>query len=165
MFALRNNYQTMVELREEVYAADQSGAGVEEALQRLRAHVNVHMNTNLSGGAESIYPPIHLKATYERLQAAEQTRVNDINSRVYTEAQAYCERQYPGSFSGGPRVPCIEQYVKEKGATVQPIPDALYKFAFASPSWSPDLAGWMMAVSIVFLVLALIRFVLGRLFD
>lgn len=161
VLSLRQNYETMVDLRETVYAADQSGQGVEKALQDLRAHVNAHMNTSLTGGAEGIYPPIHLKATYDRLVAAEQARVDDVNSRVYTDAQAHCERLYPGSFSGGPRVPCIEQYVKDHGTTKQAIPDALYKFDFASPSWSPDLAGWMIVASVSFLILTVIRFLAG----
>lgn len=163
VLALRDNYSKMVDLRESVYAADKSGVGVEEALQELRAHVNGHMNTSLTSGAESIYPPIHLKETYDRLKKAEQDRVNTVNSKVYTDAQAHCERLYPGSFSGGPRVPCIEQYVKQNGTTVQPIPDALYKFAFASPSWSPDLAGWTFVLTIVMFVLTIVRFLFGRL--
>lgn len=161
VLALRHNYQSMDSLRDAVYIADQSGQGVEKALQELRAHVNVHMNTDLTGGVEGIYPPIHLKATYDRLVAAEQARVDDVNSRVYTEAQAHCEQLYPGSFSGGPRVPCIEQYVKTHGTTVQTIPDALYKFDFASPKWSPDLAGWMIVASAGLLSLAILRFFVG----
>lgn len=162
VLALRGNYQTMVSLREKVYVADQAGTDVEKALQDLRAHVNGHMNTSLTGGAEGIYPPIHLKATYERLQKAEQERVNAANSKVYTEAQAHCERLHPGSFSGGPRIPCIEQYVKEHGTVANQILDALYKFDFASPSWSPDLAGWTLVLSAILLVLMIVRYILGR---
>lgn len=162
VFALRGNYQTMVTLREKVYAADQAGTDVEKALQDLRAHVNGHMNTSLTGGAEGIYPPIHLKATYGRLQKVEQDRVNAANSKVYTDAQAHCERLHPGSFSGGPRIPCIEQYVKEHGTVAKPIPDALYKFDFASPSWSPDLAGWALVLSLLLLALTVVRYLLGR---
>lgn len=160
--SLRQNYETMVDLRQAVFIADQSGTDVEQALQNLRTHVNGHMNTDLTGGADGIYPPIHLKGTYDRLVTAEQDRVNTVNSKVYTDAQAHCERLYPGSFSGGPRVPCIEQYVKENGTSAKTIPDALYKFDFASPTWSPDLAGWMIAASAVLLVLTIIRFLAGR---
>lgn len=162
VFALRNNYTEMVILREAVYRADREGVNVEQALHSLRAHVNGHMNTSLSGGPEAIYPPIHLKGTYDRLKKAEQERVDSTNSKVYTDAQAECERLHPGSFSGGPRVPCIEQYVKEHGTSLRPIPDALYKLDFASPSWSPDLAGWSLVLAGLFLALAILRFVLGR---
>lgn len=165
VLALRQNYEVMVDLREAVFAADQSGAGVEEALQDLRAHVNGHMNTDLSGGNDGIYPPIHLKGTYERLVAAEQARVDTVNSKVYSDAQAHCERLHPSSFSGGPRVPCIEQYVKVHGTSLQNIPVALYKFDFASPRWAPDLAGWMLAASAVLLFLTVARFLAGRWLD
>lgn len=162
VFSLRGNYATMVDLREAVFVADRRNGDVEHALQKLRAHVNAHMNTNMSG-VEGIYPPIQLKETYERLVRAEQERVNNTNAKVYTDAQAHCERLYPGSFSGGPRVPCIEQYVKEHGTSVKPIPDALYKFDFASPRWSPDVAGWSLVLAVLFLVLAVARLLLGRL--
>lgn len=159
--SLRHNYATMVNLRNDVYAADKNNADVVGALNKLRSHVNNHMNTNLAAD-NGIYPPIHLTHTYERLKKAEQDKVNDSNAKVYTEAQQHCENVFPGSFSGGPRVPCIEQYVKEHGATVKGIPDALYKFSFASPRWSPDLAGWSMVLSGFFLFLGVARFILGR---
>lgn len=163
VFALRNNYSTMVELRENVYQADREGEGVEESLQALRAYVNSHMNTNLTSGSESVYPPIQLSETYKRLQEAELAKVNATNPNLYTEAQEHCERSTPDSFSGGPRVPCIEQYVKEHGQSLEPVPDELYKFDFVSPAWSPDLAGWSLVLSSMLLVLVAARFLLGRL--
>jgi hypothetical protein len=162
VLALRRNYVTMTNLRSAVYQADQQNGNVEQALQKLRAHVSGHMNTSLAT-SDGVYPPIQLKYTYARLQQAEQDRVNGVNSQVYTDAQHYCEAKYPDSFSGGPRVPCIEQYVKDHGTTVRNIPDAMYKFDFASPSWSPDLAGWTLVLAVLFLVLAIVRFFAGLL--
>lgn len=159
--ALRSNYTEMTRLRDVVYQADKNGGNVEQALQNLRAYVNNHMNTDLDNG-KGIYPPVQLQYTYERLVKAEKDRVNEATSRIYTDAQKHCEAQYPGSFSGGPRVPCIEQYVKAHGTTAHIIPDALYKFDFVSPKWSPDLAGWSVVLSLLFLVLTLLRFALGR---
>jgi hypothetical protein len=164
VLALRHNYATMVELRNDVYTADKNDTDVLGSLNRLRAYVNSHMNTDLAS-SNGIYPPIHLTYTYERLKKAEQDKVNDANSKIYTDAQHYCENLFPGSFSGGPRVPCIEQYVKDHGAAAKTIPDALYKFNFASPNWSPDAAGWSMVLSCVFLALAVIRFLLGRVLE
>lgn len=160
LVALRDNYITMTRLRAAVYQADQNNTSVERALEQLRAYVGSHMNTSLAT-ADGVYPPIQLKYTYARLQQAEQDRVNTVNSSVYTDAQHYCEARYPASFSGGPRVPCIEQYVKDHGTQARTIPDAMYKFNFASPSWSPDLAGWMLVASGFFFALSLIRFSLG----
>jgi hypothetical protein len=153
--SLRSNNLTMVQLRDEVYAADENDSDVEGALQRLRSYVHGHMNTNLVTEGSNVYPPIQLKYTYQRLKAAESQRVEQANSQVYTDAQAYCEKLYPGSFSGGPRIPCIEQYVTERGVKAKNIPDALYKFDFTSPTWSPDTAGFSMLASVL-LGLALI---------
>jgi hypothetical protein len=158
---LRQNYIHMTELRSAVYSADKSGDNVEQALQNLRAFVGAHMNTHLES-SNGVYPPIQLKYTYERLVQAERDRVNATNSAVYTDAQHHCEQLYPKSFSGGPRVPCIEQYVKDHGTTVKIIPDALYKFSFVSPPWSPDMAGLGVVGAILFGILMAIRFVLGR---
>jgi len=163
--ALRANYSTMVELREAVYQADQANGNVEQALQELRAFVNAHMNTNLGRDSGTVYPPIQLKYTYERLKKAEQDRVNAANSQVYTDAQHHCERLYPASFSGGPRVPCIAQYVKDHGTQAKTIPADLYRFSFATPRWSPDLAGWTLVLSVLFLVLTVVRFLLGRILQ
>ncbi len=162
--ALRSNYVTMTQLRDKVMAADKNNSGVVAALNNLRSYVNNHMNTNLETD-NGVYPPIQLSYTYERLQKAEQERANSATSQVYTDAQHYCEQLYPGSFSGGPRVPCIEQYVKEHATTVQTIPDGLYKFSFATPRWSPDLAGWSLVAAVLFLVLAVVRFLGGRLLE
>ena len=155
IYEMRQNNQTMVELRGQVYEADKNGGDTEAALANLRSFVHSHMNTNLSSGGNAIKPPIQLKYTYERLQAAEQARVDAANSQIYTDAQNYCQAQNPGSFSGGPRVPCVEEYVTSHGASAKEIPAALYKFDFIGPIWSPDLAGWsLLSAAILFLAFA-----------
>ena len=159
---LRQNYVGMTRLRSDVFLADKNNGDVEGSLQKLRAYVGGHMNTNLESD-NGVYPPIQLKYTYERLTAAEQKRVDDNNSKVYTDAQHHCEELYPSSFSGGPRVPCIEQYVKDHGTTAKKIPDALYKFSFVTPRWSPDLAGWSMVLAALCFLLAALRIVAGLL--
>lgn len=161
--ALRANNIRMAELRDAVYVADEKGEGVEKALQDLRAHVNSHMNTRLDAG-KGIYPPIQLKHTYERLVKAEQDRVSAANTQIYTDAQNHCERVNSTSVLGRDRVGCIEEYVKSHGA-IQPrtIPDALYKFDFVSPRWSPDLAGWSLVLAGLLLLLTVLRFAAGRL--
>ncbi len=162
--SLRANYTAMTHLRAAVYSADQNSGNVEQALQNLRAFVGSHMNTSLATN-DGVYPPIQLKYTYQRLQQAEQDRVNTVNSQIYTDAQHYCEKLFAGSFSGGPRVPCIEQYVQSHGTTPQTIPNDIYKFDFASPTWSPDLAGWMLVIALLFLALTAIRVLLGYVLE
>jgi hypothetical protein len=159
---LRGNNIHMAKLRDAVYAADQKGEGVEQTLQDLRAYVNSHMNTNLDNG-KGVYPPVQLKYTYERLVQAEQDRVSAANAKIYTDGQAYCETVNPTSFYGRDRVGCIQDYVKSHGTeTAKSIPDALYKFDFVSPRWSPDIAGLALVASVVTLALTVLRFALGR---
>lgn len=163
VMALRGNNQTMVELRDAVYEADKNSGDVSLAVNNLRRHVYAHMNTNLSSGGNAIKPPLQLKYTYERLQQAEKQRVDTVNEKIYTEAQGHCERQNPASFSGGGRVPCIEEYVSRNGAQPNKIPAGLYQFDFISPSWSPDLAGWSLILSGIFVTGFVSSFALEKL--
>lgn len=160
--ALRQNNLQMIKLRGAVVLADKKNGNIEKALQNLRKHVYSHMNTNLASGPTAIKPPIQLKYRYERLVKAEQDRVSNINDSVYSTAQKICESQFPASTSGGPRVPCIENYVSTHGVKAKSIPDSLYKFDFVSPRWSPDLAGWGLVASSILLFLFLLRFGLER---
>lgn len=161
VFALRQNNLNAVKLRENVNKVDEQNGDVEAALRDLREYVYAHMNTDLSSGT-SIQQPVQLKYRYERLVATEKSRVEAANSKIYSDAQSICEQRFPASTSGGSRVPCIEEYVTAHGVKEQPIPDALYKFSFASPRWSPDLAGFSLLLSVVFLALFIIRFAVER---
>src|SRR5665213_911629 len=73
--ALRHNNTTMIALRGDLYVADKDNGNVNLALNKLRTYVYGHMNTNLASGGDTIYPPIQLKYTYQRLQSAEQANV------------------------------------------------------------------------------------------
>ena len=160
--ALRQNNITMGQLRETVYTADKDNGDVVAAVQDLQQFVTSHMNTSLTAGDSSVYPPIQLKYTYERLQEDAKNKYNEANAQLYTDAQKHCEQVNSSDFSGRNRVPCIEEYISSHGGPPPPtIPDSLYKFNFTSPTWSPDLAGWSMLVSIFFLVLLAIRIFLG----
>ncbi len=155
--ALRANNQHMIKLRDAVYAADKANGDVQGTLQALQAYVVAHMNTNLSAGPQAVHPPIQLKYTYDRLVQAQSDQVAKSNTQIYNDAQHYCEQQNSSDFSGRNRVPCIEQYVQGHGVNLPTIPDALYKFDFIAPAWSPDLAGW----SMVFAVLSSLLFVIS----
>lgn len=163
IFALRQNNQTMIQLRSAVYEADEKNGDVEQALSELRNFVYSHMNTNLASGGNTIKPPLQLKFTYERLVNAEQERVDAQNSSLYTKAQQYCQQRFPSSFTGGPRVPCITQYVTSNGGdTAKEIPAGLYKFDFISPTWSPDLAGWSLVATLIFFIAFVASFLSDR---
>lgn len=155
VFALRQNNLTMATYREAVYAADKAGdtAKIETALHDLRSYVVNHMNTSLTSGTNAVYPPIQLKYTYERAQAAQQSKLGQINANLYHTAQQHCDANNPGE-TGAATIACIEQYAAAQGIQLGEIPDALYKFDFMSAKWSPDLAGW----SIVLAGISLIAF-------
>jgi hypothetical protein len=163
VLALRSNNQHMVTLRDAVYAADKSGADVNKPLRELQSYVTAHMNTNLTAGNTSVYPPIQLEYTYQRLQQSQAEAVQQTNQDLYSQAQAHCESLNSSDFSGRNRVPCIEDYV-ESHSNIQfkPIPASLYKFDFVSPVWSPDLAGWSLLVTILSAVAFAITFGLRR---
>jgi hypothetical protein len=160
VLALRHNNQQMLELRQAVFAADEKNSDVEGALRELRQYIYAHMNTDLDTGKNSVYPPIQLQQTYTRLLAAQQESAKQANQQIYTEAQSYCEKLHPESFSGGPRVPCIRDYVASKGVQLPTIPDSLYKFDFVSPRWSSDFAGWSLLATVLLGALLLVRAVI-----
>lgn len=160
--SLRNNNTTALKLRDKVSQTDKDNGDVEAALRQLRAYVYAHMNTNLSSGQNAIKPPVQLKYRYERLLQAQQQQVSVENAKIYSEAQAECEKQFPKGLSGSGRIPCVTQYITSHGVTQAPIEDSLYKFDFVSPTWSPDLAGWSLIVASLFFALFVIRFGMER---
>lgn len=167
IFALRQNNLNALSLRNEVLKVDKANGSVEAALKELREYIHGHMNTDLAS-ATSVYPPIQLKYRYERLVAAEKARVDQLNSKsnLYNDAQKHCEATQPQSFFGAGRLPCIQTYLDSHGGQAleqeKPIPDSLYKFNFASPAWSPDLAGWSLVVAAIMFLLFAVRFGLER---
>lgn len=154
VLAYRYNNLTALRLRDELLRVDKQDGDVESALNKLRHFTYGHMNANLSTGNTGIYPPIQLKYTYERLVEKEQERVDNVNSQFYTEAQLFCEQQVTSTVTIN-RVPCIQEYLTSHGGVqARQIPDALYKFDFVSPRWSPDLAGWsLIAFGVISIVL------------
>lgn len=163
VLAVRQNNVKSIELRDAVIKADEQNKDVEGVLRQLREHMYSHMNSGLSNGA--LKQPIQLKYRYERLVEAEKQKSGD-SQQVYADAQKYCEERFgQGALRDG-RVPCVQEYVSQhSGGQVSQIPDSLYKFDFVSPRWSPDLAGWSLLISGVFLALFLIRFLTERWFK
>jgi hypothetical protein len=162
IYALRSNNEHMNQLRDQVYAADKNGGDVQGALEKLAKYVTTNMNTNLSSGPNSVYPPIQLTNSYNKVTGSQAAAVEQQNSTLYTQAEDYCQATIPQGFSGRYRVPCIEQYVTshslQKGANTS---TALYEFDFVSPTWSPDLAGWTLLLTILFAIITVVSFIIG----
>jgi hypothetical protein len=142
----------MVKLRQAVYTADKNNGDVNAALNKLRAYVYTHMNTDLSSGGNNIEPPIQLQYTYQRLYDAQVNQVQSANQQLYTDAENYCQ-SINHAYFGTTRVPCVQNYVINHGlkqANIN-IPAGLYEFDFVSPAWSPDLAGFSLLFTAIFL--------------
>jgi len=155
----------MGRLREAVFVADKNNGDVEGALRALRSYVHGHMNTSLASGPNGPHPPIQLRYTYERLQAAHQESLGQNNGALYGQAQQACEDQGQ-TVSAQQTINCIQDYAAQHGVQLAEIPDALYKFDFASARWSPDMAGWSLAITvlsmILFVVTAVSRWLMKR---
>lgn len=163
IFALRHNNEQMIKLRNAVYVADQQNGDVNKALNDLRRYVYSHMNTDLSSGNDSIKPPIQLKYTYQRLYDDQLERVQASNQAIYSAAQQYCHGAVNQNSQQAQNT-CIQNYAVShgaKGADVN-IPKGLYQFDFISPTWSPDLAGWTLLLSIIFFIGFAVKFGMSK---
>jgi hypothetical protein len=108
--------------------------------------------------------PVQLTYSFQRAKDAETKRVTEANAAVGTQAQIYCQQTIPNGFSGRVRIGCIEEYTASHGVKENPVREELYKFNFASPTWSPDLAGWSIVIACVFGLFSVLQ-VLVRLFQ
>lgn len=157
ILAYRQNNLGALQLRDQVLAADKADADVEAPLKKLREYTYSHMNSSLAGGANAVYPPIQLKYRYERLVAAEKARVDAATSALNAAAQPFCDDRI-ASGKATNRESCVQDYIQTHNPPFQKeIPDALYKFDFAAPIWSPDLAGWSLLATALLGVALIIR--------
>lgn len=167
IYGMRYNNITMLELKEKVVVADQQDGDIEGALQELRDFITSHMNTNprTEGSSE---PPIQLVNEFNRAVEKEQARLatQDSANEIYQEAQARCET---GAIPLTARAQCIQEYITENGGNnVQQLnlpPKELYTFDFASPRWSPDLAGISLVLLIISFIVLAFRLVLGKIIE
>jgi hypothetical protein len=151
----------MGRLRDAVYTADKSGVNVEGAVQNLQSYVTAHMNTDLDS-SNGISPPIQLRYTYERAQKAAIQGLSKSNQELYTRAQNYCQKKFPTAYFS--YVQCNQDYLASHDINIKidAAPSAdLFKFDFASPTWSPDLAGWSLVIAIASLMGAVVTLLIG----
>lgn len=163
VLALRQNNVRMIELKQAVYLADEKNGDIETALQDLRGFVNSHMNTRMRS-PDATEPPVQLVHQFDRYVAAEQAKLaNQDTNKVYRDAQAQCEN---GNIPLTARAQCMQDYILTNSSAASELslpPKELYTFDFASPSWSPDIAGFAIIFAGISYILLLIRLVAGRL--
>jgi hypothetical protein len=162
ILSLRSNNLNMIKLRQAVFNADKQNGDINGALNNLRKYVYGHMNTNLRGSTSS-EPPIQLVNQFNRDVDAERARVVAMGSadKIYVDAQTVCEKQGTPIIA---RAQCIQEYVTKNGKGIPQLnlpAKEVYTFDFASPLWSPDIAGFSIIVTIVFGLLLISRFITG----
>lgn len=157
---LRLNNIGMIQRRDAVLAADKDGnvATIQSRLYDLQRYSAAHMNSDTG--------PFYLEQQYRRdaqkaVDAAKDQ--GNPNGNINAKAEAVCRPQY--------RVwsPAYVQCFADELAKYPPSPDptqnvtlpstSLYRHEFVSPLWSPDFAGWSVAVCGVVLLMIIARLV------
>ena len=145
---LRLNNIGMVERRKAVIAADETGDAsmVTNRLYDLQRYAASHMNANTGG----FYLEHQYKRDVEKI-VAEASVVSNPNSNINAQVDAICKSRY-SSYSQD-WVQCFADELARFPAAPDPasqvnLPNAdLYRYSFLSPRWSPDFAGWSLALS------------------
>lgn len=167
---LRWNNLGMDARRAAVIQADTSGnpEKTRQALSELQRYVSSHMNTDLGKG-------VYLEEAYRRDREAAIAAATDStnpNSAVYQQASMECRARFRGGTESfrNDYVQCVTERVGSMSQAAQdsvklPNPEA-YRHDYASPYWSPDLAGISVAFTLLtgFAILVrLLMFGLSRL--
>ena len=157
VLALRQNNLRMVELRDELLAVDEAEGDIDTALRNLGNHITMHMNTNLNR-------PVELVFSFNRaVEEARKEAESQTSSNIYRRAQNECE---VASIPLRARAQCIQDFVTSNAAPGEnPAPLELpskdfYIYDWASPKWSPDLAGFSILITVL-LSLALTARLIG----
>ena len=179
---LRLNHIRMTELRDAVMAADEAGddAKTSEALEELRDYVYNNMVINVvdDNGVQRVMfgtGPFYLEHTYIRaankaLEEAEANLASDANpnGNIYQKASEVCKAQaiangWTWSDAGyincmvteTSRYPAADE-IQDKITASLPSTE-LYRKNYASPVWTPSLAGFFILITLVIIVVIFIR--------
>lgn len=179
---LRLNHIKMTELRDAVLAADAEGDDTKtsEALEKLKDYVYNNMVINIvdDNGAQRIMfgtGPFYLEHTYVRaankaLEEAEANLASDANpnGNIYQKASEVCKAQAIANgwtWSNAGYINCMvtetSKYpaadeIQDKITASLPSTE-LYRKNYASPIWTPSLAGFFILATIIIIVVIFIR--------
>lgn len=162
---LRLNNIGMIERRDAVFVSDQDGdkSQLERRLYDLQRYVASHMNTDPGR--------IALDHTYQRdndrlKQEFESQSADNPHGNVYKLAADVCD---PIGRAQGWRWPdprytaCLDAELEKYPAAAQlklgfkPLPTEPYYHSFASPLWTPDFAGWSVALTLLIALVIVVR--------
>jgi hypothetical protein len=157
---LRLNNIGMVERRNAVFSADKAGVtpDIQSRLYDLQRYVNEHMNSD-SG-------QIYLEHQYARDAKAAVDSASNIenpNGNIYAKASEVCDHQF--AVYSQAYLHCfvseIDKYPSANNlpAVVDLPRTDLYRHEFLAPWWSPDFAGWSVAICAVILLMIITRII------
>jgi hypothetical protein len=159
VYSLRQNNIQALKLYDKVIKADKYDGDLNSSLTELQRFTSSHMNTQLR-------QPVQLVESYNRdaLEIVKQNQDNTPeNEAIYKEAQQECSRR------GVPYTAIAECASNYALARIDPnydptipitysFPDqAQYTYSFASPYWTPDLAGVSWALFVFSFVILIFR--------
>lgn len=160
---LRLNNLEMDKRRTAVLEADRLADkdATKQRMVELQRYVAAHMNTSLGKG-------FYLEHEYNRdKEAALNAATNDTNpnAAVYQQASIECRNRFQGGVASfrNDYVTCVAERVKALSPSTDPsaglkLPKAeSYHYNFASPFWSPDLAGFSVLFCAIITSVILLR--------
>lgn len=156
---LRLNNIGMVERRAAVIAADKVGneTSTIQRLYELQQYVSAHMNTELGKG-------VYLQEAYQRdSQAALNQASGDQNpnGNIYKKAQEVCAPRFSHYSTAYLQCTTSELAKYPAGSNlidqVKLPPASSYLHDYESPFWSPDFAGWSVALCAVLVLMIFAR--------
>ena len=158
---LRMNNTSMIQRRDAIEGADKSGDTQETAsrlydLQRFSA---THMNADTGA--------LYLQAQYDRDVKKAVSRASgggNAQDSPQARADAVCNPNLQIHGYSLAYQNCMLEELSKEGQVVDPstikLPNpALYRYAFTSPMWSPDFAGWSVLLSLLIAVAIVSRFI------
>lgn len=163
--ALRLNNVGMDQRREGVYSADEAGDEdiIHQRLLSLREYSSSHMNANTGAFVlKNQYDRDSQKALADAQNKSEESE--SPNGNIYKKAAEVCDPQFSGYSQA--YMQCFMNELNkypESGAVSDSVvlPTAeLYQYDFASPIWTPDIAGWTVLLAIIISVVIITKITL-----
>lgn len=154
-YFLRQNNLGMVQLRNGVVIADETGQDLSQSIEALNQHVFSHMNTQIVRSVE-------LVKTYDRrARAIIEAAVPAPNRSLYEEAASACAGR--GPLFSDVRNQCVIDYINTNNTGFGELPAInlpdknRFIYSFASPLWTPDMAGLSLLAAVVLLAWLILR--------
>jgi hypothetical protein len=163
--ALRLNNVGMDQRREGVYSADEAGDEdiIHQRLLSLREYSSSHMNANTGAFVlKNQYDRDSQRALADAQNKSEESE--SPNGNIYKKAAEVCDPQFSGYSQA--YMQCFMKELNkypESGAVSDSVvlPTAeLYQYDFASPIWTPDIAGWTVLLAIIISVVIITKITL-----